>query len=162
MNLPDTVRNALTQNAAELTPIGVWFSVCTECDLPLEEAARRMEIDLHFADYSLNTRRRFFVGWQDGKYLSRRQAEPRESQFEPSAAAGSMNESSFDGAFVSVAGKHGAERWVVLRQTLPALAIAIHRKRRRQLAPASAGRATVISLRPFAVETPLHVFSAQY
>ncbi len=118
MDFPEEIRKALLQNASELMPITVGWSSHTICSMTIEEFAKEAQIDCHFADFAINTRRRYCVSWQDGKYLEHREDEQPASKYTFPAVA-SVHEFSFDGENIFGASRHEAdEPWRVIRSNL--------------------------------------------
>jgi hypothetical protein len=119
VDLPEEIRNALARNAAQLMPITVDWSSHVICVLTVEEVAKELKRDTHFADYVINTRRRYRLSWQDGKYFSCYEEEPCESKYQSDVAMSSVHESSFDGERFFGSSVYGSEKpRRVIRDTL--------------------------------------------
>jgi len=118
MDFPNEVRNALLQNAAQLMPITVGWSSYTICSLTIEEVAKTMRGNCHFADFVINTRRHYRASWQDGLYLQHREDKQPESKY-TSPAVARVHESSFDGQKISGASRNETDQnWLVIRNDL--------------------------------------------
>ena len=105
-------------------PITVGWSSHVISSLTVEEAAKEMQRDTHFADYQLNTRSAFsslLAGWQVFFPLRGRAGDiaQRESKYNSEAAVLAVTESSFDGERFYCSSQYGSEKpRRVLRDTL--------------------------------------------
>src|SRR5580692_9032732 len=104
MDFPQEIRNALLQSAAQLMPITVGWSSYTICSLTIEEFAKSMRGNCHFADFIINTRRRYRASWQIGSYLQHREDKQPASKY-TSPAVSRVHQSSFDGKNIAAASR---------------------------------------------------------
>jgi hypothetical protein len=93
--LPDAIRAALMQTAAQIAPITVRWTTRTRSMSDIEELARSINADAQRADRLVNEHRHYRVTFQGGKYRAKHQEEPREPLEVPP-----LHESAFDGRFM--------------------------------------------------------------